>query len=188
VLAISAPAARTLQWTCPSSLRCTASEAYVGEFSDRASAAASRLTADYEIIFVNDGSPDESLDRTLELYREDPRVRIVDLSRNFGHHRAILSGLQYASGDLVFLIDSDLEEDPCRSPKQCRVLGGVRHAGGLRRQRGSCVHIAFEVGRHLPLGASMTRRETAGSPSVIGRRWAGRTAREDAGAYAARRS
>jgi putative glycosyltransferase len=88
------------------------SEKYVREFYARASAAAVRLTTSYEIIFVNDGSPDESLDRALELYREDRRVRIIDLSRNFGHHKAILTGLQHATGDLVFSIDSDLEEDP----------------------------------------------------------------------------
>lgn len=88
------------------------SERDVAEFYARASAAAARLTSSYEIIFVNDGSPDGSLERALELYREDPRVRVIDLSRNFGHHKAILTGLQHARGDLVFSIDSDLEEDP----------------------------------------------------------------------------
>jgi putative glycosyltransferase len=88
------------------------SETYVREFYARASAAASLVTSNYEIIFVNDGSPDESLTHALELYRDDPRVVILDLSRNFGHHRAIMTGLQHARGDLVFLIDSDLEEDP----------------------------------------------------------------------------
>jgi len=88
------------------------SETYVREFYARASAAASLITSNYEIIFVNDGSPDESLTHALELYRDDPRVVILDLSRNFGHHRAIMTGLQHAAGDLVFLIDSDLEEDP----------------------------------------------------------------------------
>src|SRR5436190_23969547 len=88
------------------------SEAHVHDFSTRACAAASQLTSAFEIIFVNDGSPDESLDRALEIYGQDSRVRIVDLSRNFGHHKAILTGLQYATGDQVFLLDSDLEEDP----------------------------------------------------------------------------
>ena len=45
-------------------------------------------------------------------WKRDPTVRIVDLSRNFGHHKAMMTGLSYARGDLVFLIDSDLEEDP----------------------------------------------------------------------------
>ena len=88
------------------------SEAYVREFCRRAHAAASALTDAYEIVFVNDGSPDNSLDLALECCREDPRVRVIDLSRNFGHHKAIMTGLQHATGALVFLIDSDLEEDP----------------------------------------------------------------------------
>lgn len=85
---------------------------YLEEFCDRVCAAASQITPDFEIILVNDGSPDNSLDLALELYRKDSRVRIVDLSRNFGHHKAIMTGLSHARGDLVFLLDSDLEEEP----------------------------------------------------------------------------
>ena len=85
---------------------------YLVEFHDRACSAASQITHDYEIIFVNDGSPDHSLEVALELYRKNPRVKVVDLSRNFGHHKAIMTGLVHARGDLVFLLDSDLEEEP----------------------------------------------------------------------------
>ncbi len=88
------------------------SEAFLRDFHRRVSEAALRLTPDYEIIFVNDGSPDDSLRVALELRAGDPRVRVVDLSRNFGHHKALMTGLTRARGDLVFLIDSDLEEDP----------------------------------------------------------------------------
>jgi putative glycosyltransferase len=113
------------------------SETYVREFYARASAAATRLTSEYEIIFVNDGSPDESLDRALDLYREDPRVRIIDLSRNFGHHRAIMTGLQYAAGEMVFLIDSDLEEDPSwlLAFHQTLRATGADVAYGVQKQR-----------------------------------------------------
>jgi len=82
------------------------------EFHQRVSRAAAALTGSYEIILVNDGSPDESLPMALHILETDPAVRIVDLSRNFGHHKAMMTGLSYARGDLVFLIDSDLEEDP----------------------------------------------------------------------------
>jgi putative glycosyltransferase len=85
---------------------------YLEEFYDRICAAASQITRDFEIIFVNDGSPDNSLEVALDLYRKDSRVGVVDLSRNFGHHKAIMTGLMHAQGDLVFLIDSDLEEEP----------------------------------------------------------------------------
>ena len=85
---------------------------YLVEFHERVCAAAAQLTGDCEIIFVNDGSPDNSLQVAIELHERDRRVSIVDLSRNFGHHKAMMTGLAHASGDLVFLLDSDLEEDP----------------------------------------------------------------------------
>ena len=89
------------------------SSQYVLEFFTRASAVARKLVDDdYEIIFVNDGSTDRSLEVAIAITRSDPHVVVVDLSRNFGHHKAMMTGLKYACGDLVFLIDSDLEEAP----------------------------------------------------------------------------
>ena len=85
---------------------------FVEEFYRRSLAAAEQMSSDIEIIMVNDGSPDDSLALAVGLHRRDPRVVVVDLSRNFGHHRAMMAGLAHASGDLVFLIDSDLEEQP----------------------------------------------------------------------------
>ena len=88
------------------------SERYLEEFYARARAAALTLTEDYEFVFVNDGSPDGSLAVALSLFERDPRVRVIDLSRNFGHHKAMMAGLADSRGDLIFLIDCDLEEDP----------------------------------------------------------------------------
>jgi putative glycosyltransferase len=88
------------------------SAAYVEEFYRRASEAAQRITDDYEIVMVDDGSPDTSLDIACALAAKDGRVRVVELSRNFGHHKALMTGLDHARGELCFLIDSDLEEDP----------------------------------------------------------------------------
>lgn len=85
---------------------------YLEEFYTRACAVAERITSSFEIIFVNDGSPDNSLEIALSLYSKDHRLKIVDLSRNFGHHKAIMTGLAHARGNLVFLLDSDLEEEP----------------------------------------------------------------------------
>lgn len=85
---------------------------YLHEFYNRTLAAVTELGCDYEFIFVNDGSPDDSLHVALELQELNSKIKIVDLSRNFGHQRAIMTGLQHASGDYVFLIDCDLEEDP----------------------------------------------------------------------------
>jgi putative glycosyltransferase len=82
------------------------------ELYERLTQCAQEITHDYEMILVNDGSPDASLELALELYEKDQRVRVIDLSRNFGHHKAKMTGLQHARGEYVFLIDSDLEEPP----------------------------------------------------------------------------
>jgi len=89
----------------------------------------------YEIIFVNDGSPDHSLDKVLKLKESNDSIVAVDLSRNFGHHYAIMAGLAYTTGDYVFLIDCDLEVPPTQIPtfyskitgeKDCDVVYGVQ--------------------------------------------------------------
>src|SRR5882672_3534199 len=88
------------------------SSASVEEFYRRAVSAAEAVTHDFEIVFVDDGSPDDSLSIACRLAERDSRVSVVELSRNFGHHKALMTGLEHADGDLRFLIDSDLEEDP----------------------------------------------------------------------------
>jgi putative glycosyltransferase len=70
------------------------------------------MMADDELVLVDDGSPDSSIDIAREFALSDRRITVVQLSRNFGHHRAILAGLGQAVGDRVFFVDSDLEEAP----------------------------------------------------------------------------
>lgn len=67
---------------------------------------------DFEIICVNDGSPDDSLSILLELKKKYPQIIIIDLSRNFGHHYALFAGIASSTGDYVFLLDCDLETPP----------------------------------------------------------------------------
>lgn len=74
------------------------SEKELRAFHARAVLSAQGVTDDFEIIYVNDGSPDESLQIALELMCVDARTVVVDLSRNFGHHRALMTGLQHAAG------------------------------------------------------------------------------------------
>jgi len=88
------------------------SSGYLEEFYSRCVRAISAISSSYEILFVNDGSPDDSLAVALRIRARDSRVRILDLSRNFGHHRALMTGLAHARGEMVFLLDCDLEEDP----------------------------------------------------------------------------
>jgi len=70
-----------------------------------------------EIVFVDDGSTDETLDRLNALAREDPRVRVVSLSRNFGHQIALTAGLDFARGDAVVMMDTDLQHPPGLVPQ-----------------------------------------------------------------------
>jgi putative glycosyltransferase len=86
---------------------------YLAEFHSRVSGAARAFAGDdYELILVNDGSPDNALELALELRSRDPHVCVVDLSRNFGHHQAMWTGLQQARGEWIYLLDCDLEESP----------------------------------------------------------------------------
>ncbi len=88
------------------------SSKYINEFHQRITETVKKITEDYEIILVNDGSPDNSLEIALKLFENDKKVKIINLSRNFGHHKAIMTGLKYSKGEYIFLIDIDLEESP----------------------------------------------------------------------------
>lgn len=65
-----------------------------------------------EIIFINDGSSDSSEKKTDSICKKDKRVKLINLSRNFGHQIAITCGLDYASGDVAVIIDADLQDPP----------------------------------------------------------------------------
>jgi putative glycosyltransferase len=82
--------------------------------------------SDFEIVLVNDGSPDDSLVYAVGRKQEIPQIVVVDLSRNFGHHHAIQAGLKFAQGDLIFLIDCDLEVPPSVLPVYYRKLNESR--------------------------------------------------------------
>jgi putative glycosyltransferase len=131
------------------------SSPYLKEFYARASTAASLLVGEnFEIVLVNDGSPDNVLNLAIKLMEKDSRVVVVDLSRNFGHHKAMMTGLEYAKGELVFLLDSDLEEEPewlasfdeHMKRDCCDVVYGVqekRRGGIFERFTGAIFYILF---------------------------------------------
>lgn len=150
------------------------SAAYVEEFHRRTIEAARQITGEIELIMVNDGSPDDSLERALKVQRSDPRVIVLDLSRNFGHYKAIMTGLAHASGELVFLIDSDLEEQPEDLASfyerfregDCDVVYGVQQTrrGGFLERTGGAVFFALvdALGdRPLPRNLLTSRLMTA---------------------------
>ncbi|RJX37866.1 glycosyltransferase [Paenibacillus pinisoli] len=71
-----------------------------------------RADGGYELIFVNDGSKDRSVELVKSFSVKDPNVRLIDFSRNFGHQIAITAGMDYAKGDAVVVIDADLQDPP----------------------------------------------------------------------------
>ena len=85
---------------------------YLQEFYKRSISVINQLNLNYEFILVDDGSPDNSLLAALQLQNSDSNIKVIELSKNYGHQRAIMCGLQHCTGDFVFLIDCDLEEAP----------------------------------------------------------------------------
>ncbi|WP_269623425.1 glycosyltransferase family 2 protein [Prochlorococcus marinus] len=88
------------------------SQKYIEDFYQRSLLVSEDVFHDIEFILVNDGSPDKSINVATSLSEKDFRVNVINLSRNFGHHKAMMTGLKYAQGDLIWLIDIDLEEQP----------------------------------------------------------------------------
>ena len=82
----------------------------VEQFVARASAAAADY--DYELVLVNDGSSDRTPELLDRIASSDRRVRVMHLSRNFGHQAALTAGLEHAAGDVVVMIDADLQDPP----------------------------------------------------------------------------
>lgn len=88
------------------------SQKHILEFYSRAKAAIEKLNLNYEFIFVDDGSPDNSGEQVKRLIARDKQIKLIELSRNFGQHAAMFAGLAHATGDLVYASDCDLEEAP----------------------------------------------------------------------------
>ena len=78
--------------------------------------------ADFEFIFVDDGSRDNTLSIARELHKQDERVRYISFSRNFGKEAGILAGLEAAKGDYVAMMDADLQDPPALLPRMLDAL------------------------------------------------------------------
>lgn len=111
-------------------------EGNVDELYRRLVATLDELKRPFEIVFVDDGSRDGSYAAIERLFRDDPRVRAVRFSRNFGHHLAITAGLDAARGEAVVLMDSDLEDRPEVIPALfAKLEEGYDVVYGVRRAR-----------------------------------------------------
>lgn len=92
-------------------------EEVLESFHTRITAVLDAVDMNAEIVYVNDGSKDRTLNILQQLQQADPRVAIVDLSRNFGKEIALTAGLDHAHGDAVIVIDADLQDPPELIPK-----------------------------------------------------------------------
>jgi putative glycosyltransferase len=121
---------------------------------------------EYELVFVNDGSPDDSLDYLLSEKASRSGVVIVDLSRNFGHHQAAHTGLSVSTGELVFIIDCDLEVSPMvlvtfyrrMMAESCDVVYGFqekRKGGPFEQSSGAVFWKLFNLVSDVPVPANI---------------------------------
>ncbi|MCS7162124.1 MAG: glycosyltransferase family 2 protein [Bacteroidia bacterium] len=94
------------------------------------------LRGNYEVIFVDDGSSDSSAEVLKELAKERPWLRLIRLRRNYGQTSAIQTGIQHAQGEVIVLMDSDLENDPADIPRLLAKLAeGYDVVSGWRQNR-----------------------------------------------------
>ena len=147
---------------------------YIAEFIQRSTQAAALFSGDaYEIVFVNDGSPDNSLDLIVEAAEKNPHIVVVDLSRNFGHHKAMMTGLMQAKGEYIYLLDSDLEEEPewldlfSKQLQNADVVYGIqeqRRGGVIDKLSGQlfynlfCLLTSIAMPKNITTARLMTRR------------------------------
>jgi len=101
---------------------CFNNEKHIREYLSQTITAVDSITAEFEVVIVDDGSTDSSWEIIRELSLESPQIRGIRLSRNFGQHPAILAGLDEVQGDLVVLMDSDLDDDPKLIPNLVQPL------------------------------------------------------------------
>lgn len=87
-------------------------ESLLDELNVRCVGVCKKMGLPYEVIYVDDGSTDGTLDRLLEFHHVNKNVKIIELSRNFGHQKAFSAGLEAASGEYTVMLDGDLQDEP----------------------------------------------------------------------------
>ncbi|MEQ1919140.1 MAG: glycosyltransferase family 2 protein [Elusimicrobiota bacterium] len=118
--------------------------ANIAPFYESTKRALDSLPVDWSLLFVNDASTDDTLDKILALREKDARVRVATLSRNFGYHAALVAGLSSIDADLYAIVDVDGEDPPELLIKfHDAVEKGAHTVYGIRSERPEPVHIIF---------------------------------------------
>lgn len=133
-------------------------EAMIQKTHREISAVLERLdtVSDYELVFVNDGSKDNTFSLMKEIALQDDKVKYISFSRNFGREGAILAGLRAATGDAVMLMDGDLQHPPALIPDFINayhegydVVSGRRNRKGESKQGTFFAHLFYRFSNHL---------------------------------------
>ena len=115
---------------------CYNEEAVIGETHKQLSSVMQSL-CEYELLYVNDGSSDNTLNILSDIAATDPCVKVLDFSRNFGHQCAVTAGLRHCSGDAAVIIDADLQDPPEVIAEMLQIMQAEKAnvVYGVRKQR-----------------------------------------------------
>lgn len=148
-------------------------EGLIDELASRSVKAVESFTANYEILFINDGSTDSTLARLIEIRKQYTRIKIIDLSKNFGHQAAFTAGLEMAMGNYVAMMDGDLQDPPELLAEMYRMISkeGFDIVSGKRKGRkGKRLRLATNL-FHIFFRkiAGITEMENSGNFSMMNR-------------------
>ncbi|NLN29829.1 MAG: glycosyltransferase family 2 protein [Bacteroidales bacterium] len=149
-------------------------EKLIDELVRRTVPAIESFTADYELIFVDDGSTDRSAELILQHRKKNKKVKLLSLSRNFGHQAAYTAGLEYSAGDIVGMMDGDLQDPPevlrdmynKMTAEDLEVVSGIRSGRRGSRRRNLTSGIFHFLFRHT---GNLENIENSGNFSIMKR-------------------
>jgi len=110
-------------------------EENVRELHDRLKAVLDTMGADYEVLFIDDGSTDSTLQLLQDIQKEDSQVVVLSLRRNFGQTAAFAAGFDYSRGDIIVTMDGDLQNDPNDIPRLIELMKDHDLVSGWRKKR-----------------------------------------------------
>jgi polyisoprenyl-phosphate glycosyltransferase len=149
-------------------------EKLIDELINRVLSALGSFVSDYEVIFVDDGSSDSGLQKLLAYQKKERKIKILSLSKNFGHQAAFTAGLEYARGDIVAMMDGDLQDPPELLSEMYRmittedydIVSGKKSGRKGRSNRNLPFYLFHFIFRHI---GEIKNMENAGNYSMMKR-------------------